>query len=180
MGLNILFYDTLPVINIGNSKRCNTIKELLYQSDFITLHVPLTNETKNMIDKTKISMMKPGAFLLNYSRGRVMVLEDVKEALEKKHLAGLAIDVYPLEPYKNTNNWQCILQNIPNVILTPHISGSTQEAQFNICKEVSNKIINYVKNGNTFSCITIPNINENIQSNIIRILNIHNNIPGVI
>ena len=180
VGMNVLYYDIENVMGLGNSKKCDGLSILLEKSDFVSLHVPLTDQTKNLITKKELNIMKKGSYLINLSRGNVVKINDLKEYLDKGHLGGCAIDVYPSEP-KSNGEYNCILQNCNNTILTPHIGGSTLEAQKNIAKDLCEKIIKFLKEGSTQTCVNYPNINLNIYYNkpTIKIFNIHRNIPGV-
>lgn len=181
MGMNIVFYDIINVMPLGNSNSCNSMNDLLKKSDFITIHVPLTNDTEYLINKDNIKLIKKGSYLLNLSRGKVVELEPLRKAIDDGDIAGCALDVYPEEPKSNCEDWINIMQKANNTILTPHIGGATEEAQINIGIDVSNKIINYLFKGNTIDCINLPNINSNnISSNKPQIFNIHKNVPGVI
>jgi len=179
-GLSVLFYDIEPKLSMGNAKQCRSLDEMLPQCDFVTLHVPQAPDTKNMIDAARLGQMKKGACLLNLSRGNVVVIEDLAEALESNHLHGAAIDVFPTEPKSNDDPFESPLQGIDNVILTPHIGGSTQEAQFNIGLEVSNKLVMYSDQGATIGAVNFPNISLPVKEDAHRILNIHRNQPGVL
>ena len=132
LGMNVYYYDIEKKLNLGNAKSCSSLQELLSISDIVTLHVPETDLTKNMIGKKELGLMKKGSYLINASRGSVVVINDLAEPLEEKHLAGAAIDVFPEEPSSNKDSFRSVLQKFPNVILTPHIGGSTSEAQANI------------------------------------------------
>ena len=180
MGMRVIYYDVLPVMAIGNSRKCDTMEELLQEADFVTLHVPLSEETNNLIDEKEIKLMKPRSYLLNLSRGNVVNVEAVKKFIIEEHLAGYAADVYPSEPKKKISQWDSCLRGLENVILTPHIGGSTIEAQYNIGQDTSNKIINYICKGATNECLTLPQILVNGLNGNYRILNIHRNIPGAI
>src|SRR5688500_16153558 len=140
LGLKVIFYDTVTKLPLGNAVAKKTLKEVLAQADIITLHVPDTNSTKNLINKTTLKYFKKGSILINYARGEVVDLEALRKALIEGQLSGAAIDVYPWEPEKNGDPFQTPLQDLPNVILTPHIGGSTEEAQHNIGQDVSNKL----------------------------------------
>lgn len=180
LGMNVFYYDIEKKLNLGNAKSCSNLEELLRISDTVTLHVPENETTKNMITKQQLQLMKKGSYLINISRGSVVNLEDLAAALEEKHLNGAAIDVYPEEPVSNNDSFTCLLQKFQNVILTPHIGGSTSEAQANIALEVSEKLVKYCDVGSTIGATNfvevalIPNVNKQ------RYLHIHKNIPGVL
>ncbi len=179
-GLKVIFFDITRKLPLGNSKPVDSLDELLCQSDFVSLHVPLTHETRGLMSHSKIQKMKKGAFLINTSRGQVADLEALREALKSNHLGGAAIDVYPNEPEKNGEKFTTCLQNCRNVILTPHIGGNTQEAQLNIGREVSEALHNFISLGQTFGAVNFPKIQppKKIQGH--RLLNIHKNVPGVL
>jgi len=177
MGMNVIYYDIIPVLGLGNSKSCSMI-DLLKKSDFITIHVPETKITKGFFGKEQLKLMKENSYLLNLSRGSVVDLNSVREYIDNGKLAGLAIDVYPNEPKTKINNWKNVLQGAKNTILTPHIGGSTEEAQILIADEVGNKIYKYITQGCTMDSITLPKINIPQLHNNIRIINFHKNIKG--
>eukprot|EP01027_Heterolobosea_sp_BB2_P018495 GEZU01026045.1.p1 GENE.GEZU01026045.1~~GEZU01026045.1.p1 ORF type:complete len:378 (-),score=111.81 GEZU01026045.1:749-1882(-) len=179
LGLRVIFYDIATVMPIGNSQPMKTLDELLQQADFVTLHVPETPETKNMIGPKQIAMMKKGSYLLNASRGTVVDIDALAEALKSGHLNGAAVDVYPEEPEGNTDNFETPLRGCPNTILTPHIGGSTLEAQTAIGVEVATAIIKYINSGRTIGAVNFPNVDLRITPDTHRILNIHKNVPGV-
>jgi len=181
MGMKVLFFDIISKLSLGNARSCDGLESLLRESDFVTLHVPKTAQTHNMITEKEIAMMKKGSYLLNASRGTVVQISALAAALKSEHLAGAAIDVYPSEPEGNINDWKCELQGLSNVIMTPHIGGSTEEAQLAIGVEVADKLIKLVNTGNTLTAVNFPAIdlpftNEGTH----RILNIHKNVPGVL
>lgn len=180
MGLQVLFYDIVKKLPLGNARSVDTLEELLAVSDFVTLHVPELPETKNMIGKRELSLMKRGAHLINASRGTVVVIEDLVDALKSKHLGGCAIDVFPEEPASNEEKFVTPLQNVPNVILTPHIGGSTEEAQKAIGLEVAESFRRYLKIGSSAGAVNFPNVDLPIKQGTSRILNVHRNEPGVL
>lgn len=180
MGMRVLFYDTLTKLPLGNAQSGKTLKDLLSQSDIVTLHVPETAATKNMINKSLLKHFKKGSILLNYARGEVVDLDDLRKFLADGHLAGAAIDVFPWEPEKNGDRFETPIQNLPNVILTPHIGGSTEEAQQNIGEDVSVKLGQYLEAGNSFGSHTVPPLSLPPQEGAHRILHIHRNVPGVL
>lgn len=144
LGMKVYFYDILKKLPLGNSKQVPTLQELLSRSDFVTLHVPDTQDTINFISERELLWMKPGSYLLNASRGKVVDLESLIESLQERHLAGAYLDVYPSEPVSIHHPWFTKLQNLPNVILTPHIGGSTEEAQEAIGLDVAEKLISFL------------------------------------
>lgn len=180
LGMKILFYDTETKLPLGNAKSSGNLKTLLKESDIVTLHVPETKLTKNLMNKQAIQQMKRGAILLNYARGTVVDLHALSEALSSGHLSGAAIDVFPEEPEKNGDEFIAPLQGMPQVILTPHIGGSTQEAQKNIGEDVSIKLFNYLEKGISYGAQTIPALSLPPMEGTHRILHIHENIPGVL
>ncbi len=180
MGMKVLFYDTETKMPLGNAQSKKTLKELLGASDIVTLHVPDLPSTRNLINKNNLKYFKEGAMLINYARGGVVDLEALKEALEKKELGGAAVDVYPEEPVKNGDRFITPLQKLSNVILTPHIGGSTEEAQHNIGLDVTSKMLNYLEKGASFGSHTIPAISVPPIEKTHRILHIHQNVPGVL
>ena len=180
IGMKVIFYDTITKLPLGNAVAKKTLKEVLAKSDIITLHVPDTNSTKNLVNKKTLSYCKKGSILINYARGEVVDLDALREALLEGKLSGAAIDVFPWEPEKNGDRFQTPLQDLRNVILTPHIGGSTEEAQENIGADVSNKLFQYLEMGGTLGSHTIPSINLPAQEGTHRILHIHRNVPGVL
>lgn len=180
MGMKVLFYDVMPKLSLGNAQAARSMDELLKKSDVVSLHVPGTGETKDLMNASRLKKMKPGAILINLSRGDVMDVQAVKEALEKKHLGGLAVDVFPDEPKSNKDKFTSLLQNLPNVILTPHIGGSTLEAQEAIGLDVAEKLISFTDTGNSAGSLTVPDMSLPILHNAHRILHIHHNVPGVL
>ncbi len=180
LGMKVIFYDVASRLSLGNAKAARSLDDLLKKSDIITLHVPGTVDTKDLIDAQKIKKMKSGVVLLNLSRGDVMDVWAVKEAIEKRHIGGLAVDVFPIEPKSNKDVFASPLQGLRNVILTPHIGGSTVEAQEAIGLDVAEKLINYVDSGSTAGSLTVPDLSLPLLSNAHRILHIHNNVPGVL
>lgn len=180
LGMKIIFYDIETKLPLGNAHAAANLKTLLKTADIITLHVPETKATKNLLSRQAIKIMKPGAILLNYARGNVVDLKALEEALQSGHLSGAAIDVYPEEPEKNGDDFHTPLQGMHQVILTPHIGGSTQEAQQNIGEDVSAKLFNYLEKGISYGAQTIPALSLPPMEGAHRILHIHENIPGVL
>ena len=180
LGMRVLFHDILSKLPLGNARPANGLVNLLRESDFVTLHVPETPQTKNMIGPEEISQMKRGAYLLNASRGTVVQIPALAEALRSGHLAGAAIDVFPVEPENNTDQFLTDLQGLSNVILTPHIGGATEEAQANIGEEVPTALVRYVKTGATSGAVNFPQVDLAPTSGSHRILNVHRNVPGVL
>ena len=180
LGMKVLFYDTSTKLPLGNAVSKKSIKEVVGQSDITTLHVPETSQTKNLINKTLLKHFKKGAILINYARGEVVDLEALKASLLEGSISGAAIDVFPVEPEKNGDVFTSPLQNIPNVLLSPHVGGSTEEAQFNIGEDVSAKLLQYLEMGASYGSHTVPEINLPPQEGTHRILHIHTNVPGVL
>jgi D-3-phosphoglycerate dehydrogenase len=180
LGMKVIYYDTVTKLPLGNAEAKKTLKEVVGQADIVTLHVPETNQTRNMINKTVLKQFKKGSILLNYARGEVVDLDGLAKCLQDGLISGAAIDVYPWEPEKNGDKFTTPLQGLPNVILTPHIGGSTEEAQENIGEDVSNKLFQYLETGMTLGSHTVPPLSLPHQENTHRILHIHKNVPGVL
>ena len=180
MGMKVIFYDVETKLPLGNAEDAKSLKELLNRSDIVTLHVPETSQTKNLINKTILKQFKKGSILINYARGEVVDLDALRKAILDGAISGAAVDVFPVEPEKNGDKFQTPLQDLPNVILTPHIGGSTEEAQENIGEDVSGKLFNYLEKGITFGSHTVPALALPPQEGSHRILHIHNNVPGVL
>lgn len=180
MGMKVKFYDIETKLPLGNAQPVKTLKELVSSADIISLHVPETNQTKNLISKEVIKQFKQGAILINYARGEVVDLVALTQALKDKQIAGAAIDVFPIEPEKNGDKFETPLQGLSNVLLTPHVGGSTEEAQENIGEDVSIKLYQYLERGVSNGSHTIPSISLPPVDNAHRILHIHNNVPGVL
>lgn len=179
LGLKVIYYDAVRKLPLGNAVPVYSMDELLSNADFVTLHVPETPQTKDMISHKELMRMKKGSYLLNASRGSVVVIEDLVRALRDKHLAGCAIDVFPVEPAKNSEAFVSPLQGLSNVILTPHIGGSTEEAQYSIGVEVADSFLQYMKIGSTTGSVNFPRVDLPVNSGARRILNVHRNEPGV-
>ncbi|NIM35328.1 MAG: phosphoglycerate dehydrogenase [Hydrotalea flava] len=180
MGMQVRFYDIENKLPLGNAIACKSMKELVGIADIITLHVPETPQTKNLITKAVIKNFKPGTILINYARGEVVDLKALAEAIKAGAVGGAAIDVFPWEPEKSGDHFETPLQGLPNVILTPHIGGSTEEAQENIGEDVSVKLFNYLERGITNGSHTVPAISLPPVEGAHRILHIHKNKPGVL
>ncbi|RMD84065.1 MAG: phosphoglycerate dehydrogenase [Candidatus Dadabacteria bacterium] len=179
-GMKVIYYDIVAKLPLGTARKADTLEELLKASDFVTLHVPETSLTKGMIGKREIALMKDGAYLLNLARGSVVDISALREAILSRKLKGAAIDVFPNEPESNGEGFEFELQGLENVILTPHIGGSTEEAQKNIGLEVSNAIIDYLYRGAVSSAVNFPNVSLPLSKEAHRLLNIHKNVPGVL
>jgi len=180
LGLKVIFYDAETKMPLGNAEDKKSLKDVLSHADIVTLHVPELDSTKNLINKNTLKYFKKTAILINYARGEVVDLDALKKALVDEQLSGAAIDVYPVEPEKNGDKFTTPLQGLQNVILTPHIGGSTEEAQQNIGEDVSNKLFNFLEKGITTGSHTVPALSLPPQEGTHRILHIHNNVPGVL
>ena len=179
LGMRVLFHDTATKLSIGNAHPAAHLRELLAASDVVTLHVPETPDTTGLIGATEIAAMRPGAVLLNASRGRVVDLDALAAALRSGHLAGAAVDVYPAEPRSNDDPFESPLQGIDSAILTPHVGGSTVEAQQNIGTEVADKLVRYSDNGSTATAVNFPEVTLAAHPGHHRLLHVHRNVPGV-
>ena len=179
MGMEVLFYDVVTKLPLGNARQVGSLEELLGEADVVSLHVPETDATKWMIGPEQFSQMKQGAILLNASRGTVVDIDALAEAVRSEKLLGAAIDVFPVEPRSNNEEFITPLREFDNVILTPHVGGSTLEAQENIGKEVGEKFAQYSDNGTTTSSVNFPEVALPSNDNVHRILHIHKNVPGV-
>ena len=180
LGMKVIFYDAETKMPLGNAEDKKTLKDVLTHADVVTLHVPELASTKNLINKSNLKYFKKNAILINYARGEVVDLDALKAALQNEQLAGAAVDVYPVEPEKNGDKFTTPLQGLSNVILTPHIGGSTEEAQQNIGEDVSTKLFNFLEKGITTGSHTVPALSLPPQEGTHRILHIHNNVPGVL
>jgi D-3-phosphoglycerate dehydrogenase len=180
MGLRVIFFDITSKLPMGNNRVVATLDELLAESDYVSLHVPATPQTKNMIGARELSLMHKGAYLLNASRGSVVDIPALAQALQSGHLGGAAIDVFPQEPESNDQPFKSELQGLKNVILTPHVGGSTSEAQESIGREVGSALIRFVNAGATTGAVNFPQIELPVQPGKHRILNVHRNVPGVL
>jgi D-3-phosphoglycerate dehydrogenase len=180
LGMEVYYYDIEKKLSLGNAKPLNTLNDLLKISDTVTIHVPSTNLTKNMISAEQVALMKQGACLINASRGDVVDYKAVADGLRKQHLAGVAADVFPVEPAANGESFESDLQEFDNVILTPHIGGSTVEAQANIGLEVAEKLVKYSDTGSTIGAVNFVEISLQANCSKQRFLHIHKNLPGVL
>lgn len=180
VGLNVFFYDIETKLPLGNATQVSSLTDLLNMSDVVSLHVPETPSTKEMIGAAELAFMKPGSILINASRGTVVEIPSLCNALVSRHLAGAAIDVFPTEPATNKDPFTSPLCEFDNVLLTPHIGGSTQEAQENIGLEVAGKFIKYSDNGSTLSAVNFPEASLPGHGNASRLLHIHENRPGIL
>ncbi|MCO5113711.1 MAG: phosphoglycerate dehydrogenase [Bdellovibrionaceae bacterium] len=180
LGMRVIFYDAIKKLPLGNAEEMMTLGDVLSRSDFVTLHVPLDKTTEWMIGEKQFSMMKKGAAFINASRGHVVRLEALKNALLTGHISGAAIDVFPEEPKENNSTFAHELQNIENVILTPHIAGSTIEAQESIGVEVTESLIRFMKTGHSVGAVNFPQLYLSELQSGYRILNVHKNVAGVL
>ena len=193
LGMKVIFYDVIKKLPLGNAVAKSKLQDVLKEADVITLHVPETHQTQNMIAEKELSQMKKGSFLINASRGTVVDLEALRSSLESKHLAGAAIDVFPIEPFSNEDMFSSCLQGLPNVILTPHIGGSTEEAQKAIGGEVAESFRKFFFTGSTRGAVDFPQVelpprkfvfeNAAASSNTVatfRLINAHKNEPGAL
>jgi len=179
-GMRVVFFDIMARLPMGNNRSMSRLEDVLEEADFVTLHVPETPQTRNMIGPAELARMKSGACLLNASRGTVVQIDALSEAIRHGHIGGAAVDVYPDEPESNSDGFASPLRNLPNVILTPHIGGSTEEAQEAIGREVSTALIKYINNGATTGSVNFPQIELPLSRGAHRILNVHKNVPGVL
>lgn len=192
MGLHVLYYDIVTIMALGTARQVSTLDELLNKSDFVTLHVPATPETNKMLSAPQFAAMKDGAYVINASRGTVVDIPSLIQAVKANKIAGAALDVYPHEPAKNgegsfndnLNSWTSELVSLPNIILTPHIGGSTEEAQSSIGIEVATALSKYINEGNSVGSVNFPEVALKSlsydQENTVRVLYIHQNVPGVL
>lgn len=180
LGMKVRFYDVVTKLPMGNASQVNTLDELLEEADVVSLHVPETPSTKNMFGRDQLAKMKKLSILINNARGTVVDIEALAEALREQRILGAAIDVFPKEPKSNDEEFITPLREFDNVILTPHIGGSTLEAQQNIGSEVSEKFIKYSDNGSTISAVNFPEVALPVHGNVHRLLHIHKNVPGML
>jgi D-3-phosphoglycerate dehydrogenase / 2-oxoglutarate reductase len=180
LGMKVIFYDIETKLPLGNANACKSLKELLQKADVVSLHVPENASTENLINKNNIAYFKNTAVLINYARGTVVDLQIAAKAIKNKQLAGIAVDVFPVEPEKNGDSFESPLQNLPNVLLTPHIGGSTVEAQNNIGEDVATKLLQYLEKGITTGSHSMPALALPLHEGAHRILHIHHNVPGVL
>jgi D-3-phosphoglycerate dehydrogenase / 2-oxoglutarate reductase len=179
-GMRVAYFDIAAKLPMGNNRSCGTMAELLAQADFVTLHVPATSQTHNLIGAEELAQMKPGSYLLNASRGSVVNLEALVAALRSGHLAGCAVDVFPEEPDGNSEQFTSELQELQNVVLTPHIGGSTVEAQAAIGREVAASLIGFINRGTTAGSVNFPQVELPPARGTHRLVNVHRNVPGVL
>lgn len=179
-GMRVFFYDIASKLPLGNAARLESMEELLRSVDFVSLHVPETPSTRGIIGAKQLALMKQGSYLLNLSRGSQVVIPALAEAVKSGHLAGAALDVFPVEPASNDEEFISELCGLPNVILTPHIGGSTNEAQKNIGIEVADTLIKFIETGSTAGAVNFPQVQPPVVGESHRLLHIHKNVPGVL
>ena len=180
LGMKVIYFDVVTKLPLGNARQVATMDELLASSDVVSLHVPQLPSTNNMMTAAQFAKMKKGSIFINAARGTCVVIDDLAAALESKHLGGAAIDVFPKEPKANDEEFQSPLRKYDNVILTPHIGGSTLEAQANIGLEVADKFVRYSDSGATITAVNFPEVSIPKQEGTHRLLHIHKNVPGVL
>jgi D-3-phosphoglycerate dehydrogenase / 2-oxoglutarate reductase len=180
MGMKVIFFDQTDKLRHGNTEPVENLADLLAQSDIVSLHVPETPATAGMIGAAELRLMKPGSHLINNSRGTVVDLEALAKALRDGHLAGAAIDVFPVEPSSNADRFQTPLQGLKNVILTPHIGGSTEQAQDRIGREVARKMLDYFSSGSTMGAVNFPQVQLQARPHGARFSHVHRNVPGML
>lgn len=184
MGMRVVFFDIIPKLALGNARPCRSLEELLKLADVVTLHVPATPRTERLLGKAQLRQMKRGAFVINNARGSVVDLAALASAIKDGHLAGAALDVFPVEPAGKGERFSAEVQGLPNVILTPHVGGSTEEAQASIAEDVVGKLLAYVNNGSTTGSVNLPVVDLPDQAadtqRRYRVLHVHRNVPGVL
>lgn len=180
LGMQVIYYDIVEKLPLGNARKCRTLNELLKKSDIVTVHVDGNSQNTDLISQPQFELMKPGALFLNLSRGHIVQVQDLAKSLTTGHLGGAAIDVYPEEPKSNGPGFQTLLQNLPNVILTPHIGAATSEAQQNIAQFMSDKLLNFLHTGDTTLSLNFPQLQLPRPNGFHRISHIHQNVPGVL
>jgi D-3-phosphoglycerate dehydrogenase / 2-oxoglutarate reductase len=179
-GMRVLFHDIQKTLPLGLARPLPTLEQLLDEADFVSLHVPETPLTRGMIGPAQLARMKPGSYLLNLSRGSVVAIDALRDALVQGRLGGAALDVYPQEPTPTQAQWRSELAGVPNVLLTPHVGGNTEEAQRNIGLEVAHTLTAFIDRGNSEGAVNFPQINLPPREDTHRVLNIHRNVPGVL
>lgn len=180
LGMRVIFFDIEDKLSLGNAQQIHSMQELMSLADVVSLHVPENPQTKNMIGETELAYMKKGSILINASRGTVVDIGALAAALKAENIAGAAIDVFPVEPKSNDDEFISPLRGLDNVILTPHVGGSTQEAQENIGIEVAGKLAKYSDNGSTMTAVNFPEVSLAPHKDTSRLLHIHHNRPGVL
>lgn len=180
IGMRVIFFDSAARLPMGNNRSCASMDALLSEADFVTLHVPETPQTANLIGAAEIAKMKRGSYLLNLSRGTVVVIQALADAITSGQIAGAAVDVYPDEPETNSDGFVSPLRGLPNVLLTPHVGGSTMEAQEAIGREVATALLKYIDHGTTVGTVNFPQVELPRTEGKHRIVNVHRNVPGVL
>ncbi|MEY3037990.1 phosphoglycerate dehydrogenase [Marinobacterium sp. LSUCC0821] len=180
LGMEVYYYDVITKLQLGNSTQVGSLNELLGMCDIVSLHVPESASTKNMMGKAQFDAMKQGSILINAARGTVVDIDALCDALSSKKLLGAAIDVFPVEPRTNDDEFISPLREFDNVILTPHVGGSTMEAQMNIGYEVAEKLVRYSDNGSSITSVNFPEVALPEHTNAHRLLHVHRNVPGVL
>ncbi|MBV9821543.1 MAG: phosphoglycerate dehydrogenase [Actinobacteria bacterium] len=180
LGMRVLFYDTTDRLALGNARRCDSLKELLHDSDVVTLHVDGRPENRNIFGAAEFAAMREGSLFLNLSRGFVVDYAALREAIRRGHIAGAAVDVFPVEPKGRGDEFVSELRGLPNVILTPHIGGSTEEAQQDIGQFVANKFVDFVTEGSTALSVNLPGLGLPRRKDTLRLVHLHRNVPGVL
>jgi D-3-phosphoglycerate dehydrogenase len=181
MGMRVIYFDVASKLPLGNAEPVSSLTDLLHRADVVTIHVPDTPRTRGMMGHHELASMKPGAFLINNARGHVVDLDSLGDSIERSHIGGAAVDVYPSEPSSGRGAFECVLAGLPNVILTPHIGGSTREAQRQIAVEVAEKLTRFLQTGTTTSAVNVPEVDLPQQrEGCVRALHFHRNVPGVL
>ncbi len=180
LGMRVLFYDTADRLALGNAHRCDSLKELLHESDVVTLHVDGRPENKHIFGAAEFSAMREGSIFLNLSRGFVVEYSALRSQIENGHIAGAAVDVFPVEPRGRGDEFVSELRGLPNVILTPHIGGSTEEAQQDIGQFVATKFVDFVRAGSTALSVNLPGLGLPRYHDTLRLVHLHRNVPGVL
>ncbi|MCS6796062.1 MAG: phosphoglycerate dehydrogenase, partial [Raineya sp.] len=180
LGMQVYFYDIVDKLAMGNARKCNSLEELLQIADFVSLHVDGRKENTNLIGEKEFDLMKEGVIFLNLARGHVVDIAALVKNIKNGKIAGAAIDVFPYEPKNNDEEFVSELRGLPNVILTPHIGGSTEEAQENIGEYVPQKLIDYINTGSTYASVNMPNLQLPAQKDAHRLLHIHKNTAGIL
>jgi D-3-phosphoglycerate dehydrogenase len=180
MGMRVVYYDVHAKLSLGSARAAGSLEDAVAQADVVTLHVPATARTRNLVDAKLLAAFKPGAILINASRGSVVDIAALAAALREKRLGGAAIDVFPSEPKTNNDPFVSELQQLPNVLLTPHVGGSTEEAQENIGTEVAAKLVNFLNTGATIGAVNFPEVDPGPLYAQARLLNVHSNAPGAL
>jgi len=180
LGMRVLFYDTADRLALGNAHRCDSLKQLLHDSDVVSLHVDGRPENKSIFGAAQFAAMRPGSIFLNLSRGFVVDYAALREAILSGHVAGAAVDVFPIEPKGRGDEFVSELRGLPNVILTPHIGGSTEEAQQDIGQFVATKFVDFVTEGSTALSVNLPGLGLPRRKDTLRLVHLHRNVPGVL